>query len=76
MQSTSLSKTQNSVTYTGSAAWNKIPNYVREAQSLKSFLVKVHDYLVDRGCYDISVKINMKDSLESFLDEYFATFIS
>ena len=37
---TNLSKTQKSKTYTGSAVWKKIPNQIKEAQSLTRFQVK------------------------------------
>ena len=59
---TNLSKTQKSITYAGSAAWNKILNHSKEAQSLKSFKVKLKNYLKNRDCNDILVKIDVKDS--------------
>ena len=41
-----LMKTRKVITYGGSVAWNKLPNAIKEAQSLNVFKAKLTAYLL------------------------------
>ena len=42
-------KTRKAVTYAGSVAWNKLPNAIKEAQSLNIFKTKLKAYLLENN---------------------------
>ena len=44
-----LMKTRKAITYAGSVAWNKLPNAIKEAQSLNIFKAKLRAYLLEHN---------------------------
>ena len=42
-----LMKTRKAVNYAGSVSWNKLPNAIKEAQSLNLFKTKLKAYLLN-----------------------------
>ena len=44
-----LMKTRKAVTYAGSVAWNKLPNAIKEAQSLNVFKATLKAYLLENN---------------------------
>ena len=42
-------KTRKAVTYAGSVAWNKLPNAIKEAQSLNVFTARLKAYLLENN---------------------------
>ena len=50
--------TWKAITYAGSVAWNKLPNAIKEAQSLNVFKAKLKEYLLEYDEAHIYLKLD------------------